>query len=164
MKNIRILSFLALVTGMIVLTGCPYSSEVPIDQASIVPASTLLGKWKTSETTKSFYEVKIKDKFYFDIDYNEWNSDTKAFEHKYYNGFLSNIDKVQFLNIWNINEITTIYLYKITHPNESKVVLNPISEYVTEKFSNSAELKAFIKKNMNLSFFFESDDKYIKVI
>jgi virulence-associated protein VagC len=45
----------------------------------------------------------------------------------------------------------------------SKLTLAPVTENIDEKFASSEEIKAFFKKNMAMSFFFDKDeDVYIK--
>jgi virulence-associated protein VagC len=50
----------------------------------------------------------------------------------------------------------TYYFYKVEMTTSgSKLTLAPVTENIDEKFASSEEIKAFFKKNMALSFFFD---------
>ncbi|HKC68016.1 MAG TPA: hypothetical protein VKG26_07280, partial [Bacteroidia bacterium] len=83
-----------------------------------------------------------------------------------YTGFLSNIDDTRFMNVTEEDGSSAkkYYLYKITvSTSGAKATLIPVTENIDEKFANSAELKAYIKKYMALSFFYSKDeDEYFR--
>jgi hypothetical protein len=52
------------------------------------------------------------------------------------------------------------YLYRVEKKSDGgRVKLRAVTNNITETFATSAELKAFIKKNMELSFFYNKDDE-----
>lgn len=54
------------------------------------------------------------------------------------------------------------YLYRIDMGN-GEFTLFELTDNIDEKFNTSAELKAFVKKNMGLSFFYNKDEeRYLK--
>jgi hypothetical protein len=56
------------------------------------------------------------------------------------------------------------YLYKVEQSTSgAKTTLIPVTENIDEKFTASADLKAYIKKYMALSFFYSKDqDEYFR--
>lgn len=146
---------------MLMLTACPYTSENPIDKATVKIDDKILGKWEAKSSSDYAYTVTKKDEFTYAIEKKSGSSG----EITAYEGFLSVIDNVRFLNVYETNATTkTYYFYKVEMTTSgSKLTLAPVTENIDEKFANSEEIKAFFKKNMALSFFFDKDeDVYIK--
>jgi hypothetical protein len=160
MKNLLSLSVLAFI--IILFSGCPYSSEVTIDQPSVKLDEKLLGKWEGKSSTDYTYTVtKLDDKTY--------NIDKKSAstgDVTNYNAFLSEINGTRFMNVYEPNgESNTYYFYKVEVTSSgSKTTLIPVTENIDEKFTTSSELKDFFKKNMANSYFFaKEEDIYIRV-
>lgn len=147
---------LGLMAGlMIVLQGCPYGTEVAIDEPSVKIDDKLLGKWEAKNSGDYTYTVTKKDDFNYKFE-KKGKTSTDA---SMYTGFLSVIDGVKFMNIYeDAASPKTYYLYKLEMSGSgAKATLVPVTENITEKFENSADLKAFIKKYMGLSFFYAKD-------
>jgi hypothetical protein len=140
---------------MIVLQGCPYGTEVAIDEPSVKIDEKLLGKWEAKNSGDYTYNVTKKDDFNYKFE-KKGKTSTDA---TMYTGFISVIDGAKFMNIYEDAASTkTYYLYKLEMSGSgAKATLVPVTENITEKFANSAELKAFIKKYMGLSFFYSKD-------
>jgi len=154
------LQFGLLVTLMLVLTACPYSSETTIDKASVKIDEKLLGKWESKSSTDYLYTVTKKDDFTYQID----KKSNSSGDVTTYNGFLSNIDGTRFMNVVEVGSSSkTYYFYKVElSTSGSKVTFSPVTENIDEKFATSDEMKAYFKKNMGLSFFFDkNEDVYI---
>ncbi len=155
LKWILPLAFLAILLG-----GCPYSSDVPIDSPSVKVDERLLGKWEP-KTSESEYTVTKSDDYTFHISKKSKKSD----DNTTYTAYLSNVGGDQFLNLREDGQSSKSYFfYKLKlSPTGMKATLIPVTENIDEKFETSAELKAFIEKNKNLSFFFDkTEDDYIK--
>jgi virulence-associated protein VagC len=160
MKKI-FLQFSLLVGLMLMLTACPYTSENPIDKATVKIDDKILGKWEAKSSSDYAYNVTKKDEFTYSIEKKSASSG----EVTGYEGFLSVIDNVRFLNVYETSATTkTYYFYKVEMTTSgSKLTLAPVTENIDEKFASSEEIKAFFKKNMAMSFFFDKDeDVYIK--
>ncbi len=146
----------------LLLTACPYGSDVPIDQANVKIDEKLLGKWEAKSSNDYYYNVTKKDDFNYKFEKKSKNpSDAPTV----YNGFLSIIDGVKFMNVSDESSSTKLYyLYKIEQSaSGAKTTLIPITENIDEKFTTSADLKAYIKKYMALSFFYSKDqDEYFR--
>lgn len=152
----KLLLQITLLAGlMLVLQGCPYGTEVAIDEPTVKIDEKLLGKWEAKNSGDYMYTVTKKDDFNYKFE-KKGKTSTDA---TLYTGFLSVIDGVKFINISeDASSTKTFYLYKLEMSGSgAKTTLLPVTENITEKFANSAELKAFIKKNMGLSFFYSKD-------
>jgi hypothetical protein len=159
MKNLKWILPLFILT--IMLTGCPYGSELPIDKPSVKINTALLGKWEPKSSSDEFYKVAKMDEFNYKIE--KGGKDVK--DKTIYTAHLSDVDGTTFLNIQgDPTSDKKYYFYKVElNSSGSKVVLTPVTENITETFTTSEELKAFIKKYKSLSFFFGKDaDTYIK--
>ena len=142
------------------LGGCPYKSGVPIDPAVVKVNPALLGKWESKISTEEKYDVSKADDFTYKIE--KRNKDSK--EPTIYRAYASDVDGEIFLNLAEEAYPNEYYLYKLDlNSSVSKVTLHGITENIREKFTSSAELKAFIKKYKGLSFFYDkTEDVYIK--
>ena len=153
--------FIAFVSLTILLTACPYGTEIAIDEPSVKVEDKLLGKWEAKNSNDNMYTVTKKDAFTYTFEKkNKTSKDVST-----YTGFVSVIDGVRFMNLYEDGASTkTFYLYKLEQSaSGAKVTLIPVTENITEKFTASADLKAFIKKNMALSFFYSKDqDEYFR--
>ena len=148
------LQFLAFSGLAMLLTACPYSSELPIDEPTVKIDEKILGKW---EAKSADYEYKVSKKD--DYNYKFEKKPKPTGETSTYTGFLTVIDGVRFINITeDVATTKAYYLYKIDQSaSGAKLTLSPVTENITEKFASSAELKAYIKKYMTLSFFYSKD-------
>lgn len=159
MKKFRILALIGMIS--LVFMGCPYSSDVSIDTASVKIDEKLVGKWEAKSSSDYSYTVSKADAYNYTIEKKSASSGDVTT----YKGFLSNIAGTMYLNVFEDGSTTvTYYFYKIEiSPSGSKCTMTPVTENITEKFTTSTELKDFFKKNQGLSFFFDKDqDIYIK--
>lgn len=157
------MQFGVLITLMLVLTACPYSSENAIDPKPAVKIDDkLLGQWESKSSSDYVYTVTKSDDYTYKID----KKSNSSGDVTTYFGFLSTIDGTRFMNIYEekSSDPKTYYFYKVeVSPSGGKITFNPVTENITEKFASSDEIKAFFKKNMNISFFFDKDaDVYIR--
>jgi hypothetical protein len=164
MKKI-IVPFLVLTSFVILFTACPYTSSVPIDDPSVKVDKNLIGKWeKFSDQTNehpTFFVISSIGDLKYNIIKNEYNSTDSSYTKTIYVSHISKVDNLNFLNMQQDGK-GDYYLYKIELGN-SEFKLYEVTDNIREKFNTSADLKAFIKKNMNLSFFYNKDEeKYIK--
>jgi hypothetical protein len=153
---------MALVSLAILLMGCPYGTEIAIDDkpaVKIIPA--LLGKWEQRSSTDYSYTVSKTDEFNYKIEKLTIASGDKSV----YNGFVSEVGGDKFFNISEETANPKVYyLYKIDmSAGDNLIKLVAVTENVKEKFTSSGELKKFIEKNKGLSFFWDkTEDSYIK--
>jgi hypothetical protein len=155
------LKFIAFASLTLLLTACPYGSEVAIDEPIVKIDDKLLGKWESKNSNDYIYNVTKKDDFTYKFE----KKGKASTDGSTYIGFLSVIDGVRFMNVYEeASSAKTYYLYKVEQSaSGAKTTLIPVTENIDEKFASSAELKAFIKKYMALSFFHSKDqDEYFR--
>jgi hypothetical protein len=150
---------------VIIFSACPYASSVPIDLPSVKVDNNLLGKWvKASDQTSAnptFYVIDQLDKFKYNIVKNEYNSYDSAYSKTSYVGYISKIDNISFLNMQKDGQ-GEYYLHRIDIGN-GEFSFFEVTDNIDEKFNTSEELKAFVKKYMNLSFFYnKEEERYTK--
>jgi hypothetical protein len=155
------LQFIVFSGVAMLLTACPYGSDVPIDQPTVKIDDKLLGKWEAKSSNDYFYNVTKKD----DFNYKFEKKGKTSTDVTSYTGFLTIIDGVKFMNVSDDASSTKLYyLYKIEMSGSgAKATMIPVTENIDEKFTASADLKAYIKKYMALSFFYSKDqDEYFR--
>ncbi len=165
----QLFRLLSLVLIVFACTACPYQSEVPVGEAiSLDPA--VVGKWKTPLGKKEDYmEVRqTDDKYYLIVEYS-YNQTQKQYATKEYTAHLSELNGTKYLNVKvkkvdekNSTPPSGLFLHKIDIKG-NEIVLSPLSEFIREKFSTSADLQNFIQKHSNLSFFFGEDQVFTKI-
>jgi hypothetical protein len=157
MKNLKF--FIPLFAIAVFIGGCPYASEVAIDNPSVKVNPSLLGSWEKKSSEKYIYTVSKTD----DFNYKITRTDSAAQSPSIYKAYMSDVDGDKFLNLQetgSYSEKATYYLYKVElNSSSTRVTLKPLTENIREKFSTSDELKSFIRKNKNLSFFYGKDEE-----
>jgi hypothetical protein len=148
----------------VLFMGCPYHASVAIDTPSVKINDRLIGKWQQRSSDDVTYIVTKKDDYTYSILEKE-KKPTEGSEPKTYNAFISMVGGTQFLNLFEPSDNDkTYYYYKLATDDETGgFSLYPVTEYITESFTSSDDLKKFIQTNMNLSFFYGTKDDYIKV-
>ncbi len=151
----------------ILFTACPYNSDVSIDDATASKIDAkLVGKWQQRSSDDVTYVVKEKDaNTYTIVEKHKKTEGSTQQDDKTYNGFLSNVDGTVFLNLYEPDQDTkSYYFYKVEFSTETDgFTLYPVTDYITEKFTASADLKKFVQQYKGLSFFYGSKEDYIKV-
>jgi hypothetical protein len=148
--------------------GCPYNSDVALDEQPSVKINTkLLGKWQERTSEDATYIVTQKDDYNYTITetHKPAQGDTAKPEEKVYTAFLSTIAGTTFLNLYqNDQDPKTYYFYKIEISDEIEAFTTyPVTEYITEKFTSPVDLKKYFTSYKDLSFFYETKTEYIKV-
>jgi len=159
MKTMKWILPLLILTVM--LCGCPYSSQVPLEATGKKINKELLGTWEPKSSSDDQYKISKDDEFTYKIVKTSKNSkDPQIFK-----AYITEIDGDAFLNLWEENgSDKAYYFYKLElNSSSSKATLSSVTENITEKFTTGEEMKAFFKKYKNLSFFYEkSQDVFIK--
>ena len=161
MKSLKWISPLLILA--IVLGGCPYKSDVPLAAAGKKVNPALLGGWepKSSVSTEK-YDIAKDNDFTYKITKTFKNSK----EPSIYKAYTVDIDGETFMNLWQEGEMAEkgFFIYKVAlNAGGNKLTLYSVTENITEKFTTSEELVAFIKKYKGLSFFYDkTEDVYIK--
>lgn len=144
-----------------VFMGCPYESKIPLDTADKAkPDKTLVGKYDEKGEDNYSWSCELEGNQYKIIKKNTEEADS---DPTVYIGWLSDIGDAKFMNVYERDEYgssdKTYYLYRFIKKGEERLVFKAVTDNITEEFATSEELKAFIKKNMELSFFYNKDDE-----
>lgn len=150
------------ILSMLFLTGCPYQSRVPIDDPSIEVDKKFLGSWVSEENSENeqpdFYEFIGMDKYRYEVVEHTLSTEDSSYSQKYYLSHFSRIDDIHFLNMRDGEG--NYFLYKLEWQNPGKsFVMYEVTDNIDEQFENSEDLKAFVKQHMNLSFFYNKEEK-----
>ncbi len=160
----KIIGLFVLFAFTIIFTGCPYQSTIPIDDTPEISVdSKLIGNWGTSNT--SYYKVSKKSNYLYSIIYVELDSNGIEEISSKYEGYLSKIGNVTYLNLKDLDETNSegkYYIYKFEFEN-GNIILTGVTPYIKEDFSDSKELKKFFKKNQDNSYFFMDPVEYRKI-
>jgi hypothetical protein len=156
MKSVK---FIALFGALsLVFMGCPYESKIPLDSADKAkPDKALVGKWE--EKGSDDYEWKC------DLDGNQYRitktNTADGGEPTVYIGFLSDVAGTPFMNVYeqDYSEDRKYMIYRMDKKGEDRIKFKAMTDNVTEEFTTSEEFKTFVKKNMDLSFFYNKDDE-----
>jgi hypothetical protein len=162
-------SFIAigLIAIVILFTGCPYSSSVPIDEGTVSVPAGLTGQWVSTADTASenptYFVIVASDKFHATARKMEYSAADSAFTETLYYLTFSDVNGETFMNAREA-ESETYSLFKFSlNEKTSAISTSEITDYIKETFSSSKELKDFIAKNKSNSYFFtNSDETYIR--
>jgi hypothetical protein len=157
MKSVKVAAFLGSLS--LLLMGCPYESKVALGTADASkPDKDFVGKWE--EKGDDDYSWKCS------MDGNQYriekkSTDGESSEPTIYIGWLTDIAGSPFLNVYeqDYSEDRKYYIYRVDKKSEDRIKFKAVTDNITEEFATSEELKAFVKKNMELSFFYNKDDE-----
>jgi hypothetical protein len=163
----KVIATIALFGLVVLFAGCPYSSSVPIDEGSLnVP--DIEGKWVrlTDKETENptYFDVKKDDKNHATVMKYEFSSSDSIYESTTYHLTFSDVGGDAFMNA--IEEGGSSYsLFKFNYDKEiGQITTYEVTDYIKETFNTSGELKAFIQKNKEASYFFTNTvDDYVRM-
>jgi hypothetical protein len=146
----------------LVFMGCPYESKFPVDDPSNAKVDkSMLGKWEETSEDDYKYTITADGSNQYKIEKKKKSGEDEPTK---YIGFVSNLGaEVEYLNIYEETESSSstdrkYYIYKYTKGSDRFKILG-VTDNITEEFTSSAELRAFIKKYQDLSFFFDKDEE-----
>ena len=162
----NILRIAALCSMVMLLTACPYQSKVPISNAEEKVSKDLFGKWiSTSEMeydNPTYYVIKKFNKTKYDVVEKSYSSYDSTYSDKQYYMHSSQVGDRTFMNIEDASSNDGYYLYYI-EIGDDEFTLFEVTDNIDEQFTSSLDLKKFVEKNMNYSFFYnKSETKYVK--
>lgn len=155
-------SLLALLISFFFM-ACPYKSDVPLDETPMEPVQTkFLGKYEKKNSTTYTYTVeRDNDKRYKIIE------TSKSGKEYYYYAWTSTIGGQTYLQSYQKPTTSTAkkyyYVYRLDPAKSGAfVTLQPLTKNIKETFTSAAEFRRFIKNNQDLSFLFDTEEKYYK--
>jgi hypothetical protein len=160
----KLLSYLFIIALVTIFYGCPYSSDIPVDSPKEDVMGKMLGKWaQTSEFEKenpTYYTVTKFDNFRYKIVESSYSTSDSAYTEKVWVAHTTTISGAPFLNMQELGqEKYDIYKLDIT---DTEFTMFEVTDNIDETFTNSGDFIKFIKKNMNLSFFYNASEKTYK--
>jgi len=163
----KVLSSLGLLAIVVLLSGCPFSSSVPIDDGTVKISDKLAGEWISAADNKSenpmYYVIIINDPTHATAKKMEFSSSDSTYSETIYHLTFSDVKGDTFMNAIE-NEGTSYYLYKFKFDeNSNEINTSEVTDYIKETFGTSGELKDFIAKNKSNSYFFtNTSDTYVR--
>ena len=159
----KVLASVALIAFVVLLTGCPYSSTVPIDEGTVKVPSGLAGSWMSSgdaeEEHPTYYLISNDDKYHATAVKNEYSSTDSTYSQTMYHLTFSDVGGEMFMNALEEGG-TSYYLYKFSFDDKlGEIQTSEVTDYIKESFSTSKELKDFIAKNKSNSYFFTNTNE-----
>lgn len=147
----------------LVFMGCPYESKFSVDDSSTAKVDkALTGVWEERSEEDYKYTIKTEGNQYKIVKAKKSGED----EPTKYIGFVSNLGAdVEYLNVYEETESSSTstdrkyYIYKLENKGGDRLKLKGVTDNITEEFTSSAELRAFIKKYQDISFFFDKDEE-----
>lgn len=168
MKNI--IKTILFASSAFLFMGCPYKTKVQLEtNPSEKVQSKFLGTYEKKGSTTYRFEVKKKTATLYEVDEIKTSDDKLA---KQYEAYTTTIKGTTFLVTWQTRSYSTkytkenadFYLYKLESNSSGTIAkLTEVTDNITEEFESAAELRAFIAKNKDLSFFYNKKAaKYYK--
>jgi hypothetical protein len=160
MTTNRIVTFISVAAMALVLMGCPYSSTIPLSDPIVKVPDSFIGSWEKKDSEGEVTEIKRTGPNTFDIVQPGMEEGSQTI----YKGHFSEIGGQLFLNVKEDNEYSGYYLFKIEKEGDFKMKLLEVTPYIRETFDNSNQLRAFVEKNMQNSYFFTTEESsYYKI-
>jgi hypothetical protein len=149
----------------VILYGCPYESDVPIDEPAIPADKELFGKWSEVGVEKSYINVLAGGKNVYKLVNNSWDIELSSYQVQKCTAHMSEVKGIQFLNVRPEMKHGGAYYISRFAVNQSQdtIYLTPILETNSPKFTNSTELKAWISENINSEDIFDEYHVFARV-
>ncbi len=163
----KVVSTIGLVAIVVLLAGCPFSSNVPIDEGTVKISPELVGEWISPADKESanptYFVITKDDKFHATARKMEYSSSDSSYSETIYHLTFSDVNGETFMNAME-EEGTTYSLFKFKFDEKTgEASTSEVTDYIKETFSTSAELKDFIARNKSNSYFFtNTNDTYVR--
>lgn len=149
------------------LWGCPYESEVPVDEPGIRINEEWFGLWKRPGEEKSYASLskyKPTDTLSYRLVYNSWTSEHRSYEVKMFKAFLSKVDETYFMNIQPEMKMGgNFFLFGIScNATIDTLRLRPVNEENAPRFTDSPSLREWIKKQLVQKNFFDAEELFVR--
>lgn len=157
MKTLSIIALFG--TCSLMFMGCPYESKIPLDTADkSKPDKDLVGKWEEKGSDDYTWKCEMDGNQYH---IEKKSVDDESSEPTVYIGFLSDVGGASFLNVYeqDYSSDKSYYIYRVDKKDEDRIKFKAMTDNVTEEFTTGEEFRSFVKKNMDLTFFYNKDDE-----
>lgn len=151
MKPLFIYSLLA---AMLLLTGCPYSSDTPVDPGSFSVPAWLTGKWQEvkSDGNGTVYELKP----------DKGNSSILTATvpgEKEKKVYMSKVGSSVYMSVYEAGDDLSdegYYIFRMTKKSNTEMELLPLKEHAD--VGSAASLKEFLRQHENDDAVFEKTE------
>ena len=161
---------LTLVSISFLFMGCPYKTKVNLESnPSENVNSAFLGNFEKKGSSTYRFVVSKKSANLYQVEEIKNSNDEVV---KVYEGYTTTIKGTQFLVTRKTRSYSTnydatdadYYLYKLVSNSSGTIMkLYEVTDNIDEEFTSASELKSFIAKYKDLSFFYEKSVlKYYK--
>ncbi len=163
----KALTSIGLFAIVVLLTGCPFSSSVPIDEGTVAVSPGVVGKWVSKADSEaenpSYYIVSMDDKFHATAKKMEFSSTDSTWAETTYHLTFSDVKGDIFMNAME-DEGTNYNLFKFNYDEKAgEIYTSEVTDYIKETFSSSKDLKDFIAKNKSNSYFYtNTSETYVR--
>ena len=163
----KVLASLGLIGIVILVTGCPFSSAVPIDEGTVKVDDKLVGQWISAADTETvnptYFVITKDDKFHATAIKKEFSSSDSTYSEAIYHLSFSDVNGETFMNAMEEGG-STYSLYKFNFDEKAnEIYTSEVTDYIKETFTTSKDLKDFIAINKENSYFYtNSNDTYVK--
>jgi hypothetical protein len=157
----------SLIAFVVLLTGCPFSSSVPIDEGTVKVSPSLAGEWVSVADTEAenptYYIITKDDPYKATAKKMEYSSNDSAYNATVYHLTFSDVKGDTFMNAMEDGG-NTYSLFKFSFNEKAdEIITSEITDYIKETFNTSEELKDFIAKNKSNSYFYtNTTETYIR--
>jgi hypothetical protein len=152
LNDMKRLSLALLIGIMLVITGCPLQTTMPVDEGSYTASSWLEGKWieqKADGTTSKTYLIKKGDKPGRILVYTI--TDGKP-ESKPMPVVLSNVAGKIFISAYteadDVDE-AGYYIYQMQKKSNAAFDLLPVKEHAISTSASSKEITTFLREHVD---------------
>lgn len=156
----KALTTITMLAAGILFMGCPYESKFPLDTADkSKPDKALVGRWEEKGSDNYLWKCEMDGNQYRIEKQNIEDSDD---EPTIYIGWLTEVGGAQWLNVYeqSYSSDREYYFYRVEKKGDGeRIKFKAMTDNVTEDFKTADELKAFVKKHMETSFFYNKDDE-----
>jgi len=143
-----------LLAAMLLLTGCPYESDTPVDQGSYPAPAWLPGKWQLvkQDGTGTVYDLKA----------NKGNAallEATTSVETIRKIFLSKVGNSIYLSVYEPSDDMSeegYYIYRLTKKSNTEIELLPVNEHIN--ISGAGSLKEFLRQHENDETIFEKSE------
>ena len=156
----KILPVILLVPILILLWGCPYKSEIPLDDAKEKIQKDLIGEFvvesQLNTAHPSYYRLAVLDSLHYDVQNFEYNVNDSTYEVKSFTGHTTLLGTHLFMNLQEQGKKDYL-LYRIQFRGNG-FTLYEVSENIDEQFTDASKMREFFEQYKNLSFFYNKDE------
>ena len=162
-KGLLLLGVLAII---MLAVACPYSSTITLSEPTVKVDKDFYGTWvlQSEDEFPPYYDIKEKDGKVFTLDKYSYNGDTQSYYiEASYEAWFTEIAGTSFVNVFDITDPATFYLYRLDMKGKESFVLYEVTDNIDETFTNPKDMVNFFKKYKDLSFFYNlGEETYVK--